>query len=94
MTEHTHEPRGRLCYYIDPTQDPTTHGGFVPSAVWEKESGHNPLVGSDDFAQPWIWGETLADAEGVADKLNREHGLSPKDVAQIISRSMLLARIN
>ena len=91
MTEHT----GRFCYYVNPVQDPKTYGGFVPSAVWENESGHNPMVGRGDHAAPWIWGETLADAEAVADKINHEDlGLSPRDVAKIISRSMLLGRIN
>ena len=94
MTEHTSGPRGRFCYYVNPIQDPTNHGGFVPSAVYENESGHFPMLGQGEFAQPWVWGETLADAEGVADKTNRDLGLSPKDVAQIISRSMLMGQMN
>ena len=94
MEQQTQNPRGRLCYYIDPFQDPKTHGGYVPSAVYEQESGHYPLLGSGDFAIPWIWGETLVEAESICEKYNRELGLSPRDVARIISRSMLLARIN
>jgi hypothetical protein len=95
MEQTTTDRRGRLCYFINPTQDPKEHGGYVPSAVYENESGHFPMLGQGDYAQPWLWGETLAGAEAIADKINREDlGLSPRDVDQIISRSMLLGRIN
>ena len=87
-------PRGRFCYYVEPTQDPKVHGGFVPSTVFENESGHFPMVGQGELAVPWVWGGTLADAEGVCEKTNRDLGLSPRDVDKIISRSMLLGRIN
>lgn len=32
------ETMKRQCYYINPSQDPTTHGGYVPSLVVENVS--------------------------------------------------------
>ena len=94
MTEQlpVHGHRGRLCFYVNPHQDPEEHGGFVPSAVYANEPGHSPVL--DEFDQLVIWGETLADAKGVCEKANDALGLEPKDVDKIIARSMLLSRIN
>ncbi len=74
----------RFCYYVSPAQEPP----FVPSIVRENEPGHAPLIGRDDLAQPWVWGDTLAEAEAVCAEANRKLGLSQDDVDAIIASSM------
>ncbi|KKL65237.1 hypothetical protein LCGC14_2156990 [marine sediment metagenome] len=79
---------GHYCYYV-PEQDPTEHGGYVPSLVIEDESGHYPMLGNGECAQPWVWGKTIEEARAVADNRNTQKlGLSPERVAQIIASSM------
>jgi hypothetical protein len=80
----------RKCFYIDPTQDPAEHGGYVPSLVVENEAGHSPLAGNTrSLTAPWVWGQDLATAERVCTQANAvTYGLSPTDVNEIIFSSM------
>ena len=79
----------RRCYYINPSQDPDKHGGYVPSLVTENEAGHAPLLGDGHpISQPWVWGDTLDKAEKHAAKKNADKGLSKQDVRKIIYSSM------
>lgn len=79
----------RMCYYVSPTQDPDEHGGYVPSVVYEGQPGHCPLVGDPDKHQaPYIWGQTLEQAEETADRANTRMGLTQADVFGIIGSSI------
>lgn len=76
----------RKCYYIDPNQK--NPNGFIPSLVFEDESGFYPMVGSGEFAQPWYWGTDLETAQKLAAEANAELGLTPEDVARILASSI------
>jgi len=62
----------RWCYAIIATQDPSRTGGYVPSLVIENHAGHYPLRGRGDGAAPWIFGQTLAEAQATCRTVNRE----------------------
>ena len=77
----------RWCYYIAASQDPSKHGGYVPSVVIEGISGHYPAVGKPDGA-PWVWGRTLAEAEAVCREQNKRKGITIEDETKIVASSM------
>lgn len=83
-------PARRRCYWIDPTQDPGAHDGWVPSLVIENEPGHSPLTGDGNaLAAPIVWGQTLDQAEGVCERQNQlQFDLSPKDALLIVMSSI------
>ncbi len=80
----------KKCYYINPTQDPDKHGGYVPSLVKEGEAGHQPFTGDGSpMAEPWIWGKTLEKAEKACDQMNlKRFNLTPVEADEIIASSM------
>lgn len=79
----------RFCYYVVETQDASEHGGFVPSLVIEGEEGHSPMVGDSSKLQaPWVWGDTLAQAQEIAGVFNKRLGLTIQDVDRIVASSM------
>ncbi len=80
----------RFCYYIDGSQEPPgpDKPGYIPSVVFENESGHYPLVGKDSVATPWYWGNSLKDAEIICKRENGRLGLTPEDVQDIIDSSI------
>ncbi len=79
---------GPWCFYINPTQDPAEHGGYVPSVVEHGKPGHWPMMGRDELAQPWVWGATLKEAEVACEEMNAEHGMSKLDAIKIVLSSM------
>ena len=80
---------GSYCYYIEPCQDPAEHGGFVPSIVFEDESGHSPLLGRGDCASAWVWGKTLEEAEKICKDLNLSKlGVDEREANRIVTKSM------
>ena len=78
----------RWCYWINETQDPNEHGGYVPSVVTENEPGHQPLLGSGEGAAPWVWGKTLAEAKATCKAANEKRGFSDEDCWNIVASSM------
>ena len=80
----------RFCYFIPHVQDENVklYGGYVPSAVFEDESGHYPMLGNGPCASPWVWGKTYQEAEEVCKKANERLGLSETEVAVIVASSM------
>jgi len=79
----------RWCWYIAPAQDPKEHGGFVPSLVREDEPGHRPMTGDPAKLQtPWIWGNTLTEAQEIARQQNERLGITDDDAADIVASSM------
>lgn len=82
----------RKVYWIDPTQDPAEHGGFVPSVVTEGDPDHVPMLGTGAAARPWIWGTDLETAKQAADKANADLGIAADEARTIVARSMALAR--
>ena len=79
---------GAYCYWINETQDPEEHGGYVPSVVVRNEGGHFPLKGNGPCAAPWVWGKTLGEAKKVASRSNHNLGLTPEEVDEIVASSM------
>ena len=79
----------RQCFYVAEYQPALVreYGGFVPSLVTEGMPGHQLLIGRDEYSVPWVWGETHAEAQQVADDYNAQLGLKPEDVSAIILSS-------
>ena len=77
----------RFCYYINP-EVRSEDGQLIPVAVFENESGHRPMAGQGECAQPWKWGKDIATAEMLAAQMNHEMGLEAKDVNRILMSSM------
>lgn len=80
------------CFYIPQAQDTSKHGGFIPSVVFENESGHYPLSGDGEFAQPWIWGSTFEEAQATCNAANELRGVSREQVQRIVLSSMRATR--
>jgi hypothetical protein len=78
---------GKWCYYVNPTQDPAEHGGYVPSVVEAGKPGYWPLIGREG-GQPWIWGTSLQEAEATCESLNAGRGLAKVDAIRIVLSSM------
>ena len=64
------------------------HGGYIPSAVYEGESGHYPLVGRGEFAMPWVWGDDYEKATKIAIEHNARMGISEEEADKILTSSM------
>jgi hypothetical protein len=77
----------RICYYIPPDSY-VEDKGFIPALVTENEPGYAPLTGRGEFAEPWYWGHTYEQAQGIAAEQNERLGLTPGDVNDIIISSM------
>lgn len=75
------------CYYVDPTQNPKEHDGYVPSVVFENVPGHYPMLRTQGQA-PWVFGATLEQAEIICRRVNAQRGLSERDVTKIVASSM------
>lgn len=76
----------RMCFIV--LIDQRDEHGFIPSVVYENESGHHPLVGKGDLARPWYWGQTYEAAKDVCANQNRSLGLSEDEVVEIVTSSM------
>lgn len=74
-------PVGDWCYAIL-FQDPTKHGGFVPSLVTRTEA--RAMTGSDPLQAPWIWGTTMDQAEATCITVNARNGISVVAAANIV----------
>ena len=74
------------CYFV-PVQDPAKHGGYVPSMVFEDKPGHAPLVGDGQGSAPYVWGDSLEEAQRRAEQLNRKMGVYPDEPARIVQAS-------
>ncbi len=82
----------RQCYYINPSQDPNKHGGYVPSLVVQDEPGHSPMTGQGEGAAPWVWGKTLDEAEAACKAANAKRGISELDAFEIVASSMRVSK--
>lgn len=80
---------GRFCYYIPPTQEPGPEGWRV-AIVWEDEDGYHWTGDEERGVQPWFWGDTLKAAEKLCAEANKRLGLTEKEAAIIVMRSMTL----
>lgn len=79
----------QICYHIMPTQDPTKHGGYVPSLMVRGQKGHCPMLGRDEWSMPWVWGATLEEAEAACEAYNTKRlGLDSETVNDIILSTM------
>ena len=75
------------CYFIPCTQDPTTHGGYVPSMVFRDKPGHAPLTGRGEGSLPWVWGSTLDEARSICTEQNARIGITERDECEIVMSS-------
>ena len=75
------------CFYVHPTQEPTSEG-YIPSIVFEGESGHYPMIGNGSHATPWYFGKTLDEAEARCTEENAKRGVSESEATRIITSSM------
>jgi len=73
------------CYTIPVGQDPAKHGGYVPSAVFLNEPGHYPMVGKGAGAAPWIWGQTLTEAQTACVAFNAKSGITEAMAEAIVA---------
>lgn len=78
-------PQPRRCLYVFETS--LTEHGYIPSMVTEGEPGHALMSGNGEHAAPWYWGHDLSNARAIAEKSNKEMGLSPIDVIDILASS-------
>lgn len=76
----------RFCIYLDETMH--SPNGYVPSAVYENESGHRPLLGSGELSQPTYLGHDFEVAKQAVAEWNEKLGLSEIDVQNIMVSSM------
>ena len=76
----------RFCYFIPAGQ--YDKKGYIPSAVFEGESGHRPMLGNGACSEPWYWGADYKTACQICDGENAKLGLSQKEVHKIIASSM------
>ena len=90
-TDTTVPAQTRYAFWIDPTQ-PAGHRGFIPSVVFEGVSGHYPMVGRGEHAQPWYWGD-IDTAKRLAADENAKLGLTEQDVSDIIISSMFAENV-
>lgn len=83
-----HLERGKYCFWINETQDPSVHGGYVPSLVVENDPGHYPMIGDPRQHQaPWVWGD-LETAQRLAKEHNESMGINEERAMQIVASSM------
>jgi hypothetical protein len=85
--------RKQWCYWINESQDPKEHGGYVPSLVTENEAGHSPLIGRGKCAAPWVWGKTLKEAKQVCELANARRGIDNKTAFRIVASSIAASEI-
>ena len=72
------------CYTI-PDQDPTVHGGYVPSISIEYVAGHIPMTGRGSDQAPWVCGKTFDEAVGVCQHENELMGIDAMTCAKIVA---------
>ena len=83
----------RTCFIV--LADQCNSIGYIPSLVTENEAGHSPLIGNGPFSEPWYWGrpgmseEGWVQAQRVCAEENARLGLTPDDVEEIVSSSII-----
>ena len=79
----------RWCYFIPVGQNPEKHGGYVPAFGEEDKPGHAMMTGRGVGSAPWIWGQTLEEAEQTCNSFNQERlGISPDEASNIVLSTM------
>lgn len=80
---------GDWCYWVPEDQDPSQHGGYVPSLVIRGKPGHQPMTGDPEKLQaPWVWGATLEAAQEVCTAFNARMGIDAKAALRIVDSSI------
>tara|TARA_E500000331_G_C16601491_1_gene431907 strand:+ start:132 stop:395 length:264 start_codon:yes stop_codon:yes gene_type:complete len=82
----------RMIVYVPTDSYSEKHKGYIPSVVYENESGHYPLVGNGPFALPWVWGDDYEKATKIAAKHNASMGISEEEADKILTSSMFPAK--
>ena len=78
----------RHCFVILESQFEADRG-YIPSLIFENESGHYPMRGRDELSTPWYWGKTFSRATEVCERVNRERfNITPKQAEKILISSM------
>jgi hypothetical protein len=76
------------CYYMPVDQDPKEHGGYVPAIVIADQSGYRPLTGQGEGSAPYIWGDSIEDAQNQVEIQNSRIGVNTLEATRIVSSSM------
>lgn len=82
----------RICYFIS-GEEYVEGKGYRAAIITENQPGYRltgtwPHKGKRGEVMPYFWGRSLKKANEVAKEMNRRMGLSPEDVAKIVSSSM------
>ena len=80
--------QGEWCYVISGAKECVDENGFIPSIVVRGRRGHYPMLGQGKYAIPWYWGKTKEEAEQTCAEMNKEVGLSERNVALLVGQSM------
>jgi hypothetical protein len=81
-------PEGKFCYTIIEGQT-DANGNYIPSAVFENELGHYPMMGQGECSVPWTWGPDYKKAMEVATTKNEAMGVSAQEAAIMVVHSTL-----
>jgi hypothetical protein len=77
----------KWCWWINESQDPEVHGGFIPSQVTEDTPDHVPCPHKGS------WGATLAEAKAECAIENERLGLTAERVLEIRVSSMRVSTV-
>ena len=72
----------RFCYCVL-DECKSDDGQYIPVVIFEGEKGYRPLTEQDDDDSPVRWGHDYHEAMKTAMKMNKEMGLTSKDVTAI-----------
>lgn len=82
----------RTCFYVDESMH--TPNGYVPAIVTEGEPGYQPLIGRDESAEPWYWGNDINTARRLCEEANHQQGISADAAREIVRSSMAASWVN
>ena len=76
----------RQVFYVDESMK--TENGYVPALVTEDEAGFNLMLGKDEHARPWFWGQDLDTARRLCTEANAQRGISEVEAKKIVKSSI------
>lgn len=85
----------RWCHWIDPDQDITIYGGYVPSTAFESCGVFYPQLDmKEEDDRHWLWGNTLEEAQNRCNQSNSGRGLTQEEVEEIVNTALLHGKFN
>lgn len=77
--------KGNYCYYIGTSTYSEKHEQYMLGVVVRDEPGWRIYGGEDD---PVLWGNDYTKAKEMVDEYNKQKGITPKQVQEIIVSSI------